>query len=175
MNFKSSRRKSASMRWGVWSGRSVSRPTIGLVGSEPCGVRRGDENRIVAVRKRRSQSELANTRSSWRVGRSVRTSFVGTQLVDAVLTHAVFTECDLRAANLAIVNSTVPDAFVRIEFNGRDLRATNWDGRNLAGARFVDCKMYGVFGLPRRLEGRRSCAPICRQPAMVRSSAPAPR
>jgi hypothetical protein len=41
---------------------------------------------------------------------------------------------------------------VKATFTRCDLRATNWARRSIAGIRFVDCKFFGVHGVPIHVE-----------------------
>jgi uncharacterized protein YjbI with pentapeptide repeats len=91
-------------------------------------------------------------RSSWGGSRVTRSSFQGCVLVDARLEGATFTECDFRGADLAVVDSTTPDAPVRAAFVRCDLRESNWSRRSVAGICLVDCKLYGTHGAPIHVE-----------------------
>lgn len=75
-----------------------------------------------------------------------------TQLVDASLDGATFTDCDLRGTDLSVtrdgpIGTTVGTRFIRC-----DLRDTIWEGRDLFRTSFVDCKLAGARGLARLKE-----------------------
>ena len=70
-------------------------------------------------------------------------------LIDARLDHAAFTDCNLRGADLEIVRSPDVASLAGARFVRCDLRETNWSGRELGGAVFVDCKLFGAHGAPR--------------------------
>jgi uncharacterized protein YjbI with pentapeptide repeats len=69
-------------------------------------------------------------------------------LLDARLDRAVFTDCDLRGADLRIDRSPELATLVGARFVRCDLRETNWAGRTLGGATFIDCKLFGAHGAP---------------------------
>lgn len=75
-------------------------------------------------------------------------------LVDARLDRAVFSDCDLRGADLAIVRCPDAAALDGARFVRCDLRETSWAGRELAGATFLDCKLSGARGVPGLAETR---------------------
>jgi uncharacterized protein YjbI with pentapeptide repeats len=61
-------------------------------------------------------------------------------LMDARMDGATFTDCDFREADFQSNRPTgVGARFVRC-----DLRETNWRGRSLRGASFIDCKLWGA-------------------------------
>ena len=73
----------------------------------------------------------------------IRSTLVDVSLDDALIADCVFTGCDLSATRLGPLGTTCGAVFLRC-----DLRDTNWEGRDLFRARFVDCKMAGVRGIP---------------------------
>jgi len=70
------------------------------------------------------------------------------RLVDARLDRAVFSDCNLRAADLGIASSPSVATLAGARFVRCDLRETNWAGRELGGATFIDCKLFGAHGAP---------------------------
>jgi hypothetical protein len=67
-------------------------------------------------------------------------------LVDARLERAAFSDCSLRGANLEIVRSPEVATLAGARFVRCDLRDTRWAGRDLGGATFIDCKLFGAHG-----------------------------
>jgi uncharacterized protein YjbI with pentapeptide repeats len=67
-------------------------------------------------------------------------------LVDARLDRAVFSDCRLRGANLEIARSPEVATLAGARFVRCDLRDTRWAGRELGGATFIDCKLFGAHG-----------------------------
>lgn len=68
-------------------------------------------------------------------------ALVHATLIDARLDRALFCDCDLRGADLRIQRSPEVATLAGAHFIRCDLRDTNWAGRELAGATFVDCKL----------------------------------
>lgn len=91
-----------------------------------------------------ARSDLA--RSAWSRGAVARSRFTGAGFVDATLDRVVFTDCDLRGADLSAPNLGHRAGAEGVRFVRCDLRETCWTGRALRGARIVDCKMFGVHG-----------------------------
>ena len=90
-------------------------------------------------------------------------------LVDARLDGAVFTDCNLRGADLSLARADLSLAradpglaradpgraraarvasLTGTRFLRCDLRETCWSGRDLGGAIFIDCKLFGAHGAP---------------------------
>jgi len=69
-------------------------------------------------------------------------------LADARLDRAVFSDCDLRGADLRLVRQPAVASLAGARFVRCDLRDTSWAGRELGGATFVDCKLFGAHGAP---------------------------
>jgi len=92
--------------------------------------------------------------ASWYRGTLTRCMLRGASLVDARLDRAVFSDCDLRGADLAIVRCPDAAALDGARFVRCDLRETRWDGRALAGASFLECRLSGARGAPGLAETR---------------------
>jgi uncharacterized protein YjbI with pentapeptide repeats len=93
-----------------------------------------------------SRARLAGT--SWHRAKVSRCDLRGVSLVDARLDRALVTECDLRGADLAIARSLHVASLVGTRFVRCDLRETHWGGRELGGATFIECKLFGARGAP---------------------------
>lgn len=93
-----------------------------------------------------SRANLEGT--SWHRATLSHCKLVRTALIDARLDRAVFTDCDLRAADLGVVRSPNVASLAGARFVRCDLRDTRWSGRELGGATFVDCKLFGAHGAP---------------------------
>jgi uncharacterized protein YjbI with pentapeptide repeats len=59
---------------------------------------------------------------------------------------ALFVECDLRGADLSVVNTGPRATSVGVRFVRCDLRTTKWTARDLGNVTFLDCRMHGVMG-----------------------------
>jgi uncharacterized protein YjbI with pentapeptide repeats len=74
-----------------------------------------------------------------------RCAFHDAALVDTWLDGAMFTDCDLRGADLRVTrdvrSSRNPTSFVRC-----DLRNTYWHGRDLSRTAFIHCRLHGARG-----------------------------
>jgi uncharacterized protein YjbI with pentapeptide repeats len=84
--------------------------------------------------------------SSWHRTAVAHSQLVRATLIDARLDRAVFSECNLRGADLQIVRTPDVASLAGARFVRCDLRETNWRGRELGGATFVDCKLFGAHG-----------------------------
>jgi uncharacterized protein YjbI with pentapeptide repeats len=84
----------------------------------------------------------------WHGGTAVRCSFDGAELWDLSADRAVFLDCNLQGADLAVGNLGARVTMEGAQFLRCDLRWSRWENRTLAGVRFVDCKLYGVLGVP---------------------------
>ncbi|HEY6175620.1 MAG TPA: pentapeptide repeat-containing protein, partial [Kofleriaceae bacterium] len=93
-----------------------------------------------------SRAHLAGT--SWHRAELAHCVLRRAALTDARLDRAVFSDCDLRGADLAVVRSPHVAPLVGARFVRCDLRDTHWRGRELGGAVFVDCKLFGARGGP---------------------------
>ncbi len=93
-------------------------------------------------------------RCLWRRARVNGASFRDADFANSTFDDAVFIECDLRGANLAL-RANILGTTTRTRFERCDLRDTQWEGRDLDGAEFVDCKFYGASGRPARIAGVR--------------------
>jgi uncharacterized protein YjbI with pentapeptide repeats len=93
-----------------------------------------------------SRADLAGT--SWHRAALAHCALRRANLIDARLDRAVLTDCDLRGADLAIVRSPHVATLAGARFVRCDLRDTHWRGRQLGGATFVECKLFGARGGP---------------------------
>lgn len=85
--------------------------------------------------------------------RVVDSDFTGADLTDARFTHAEITDTTFRDARLACTGDLRNLARTHARFVRCDLRGCDLSGRELAGARFVDCKLAGTRGVPVLGEG----------------------
>lgn len=79
-------------------------------------------------------------RSTFRGARLNGVNFREAEFGNALLDDAVFMRCDLRGAKLSLNTARVLGTNVRTRFEGCNLRATTWQGRDLASVLFVDCE-----------------------------------
>jgi pentapeptide repeat protein len=86
--------------------------------------------------------------SRWRHATLSHCTLRHARLIDARLDGAVFSDCDLRGADLQIVRSPSAAALDGARFVRCDLRETRWAGRELGGASFLDCQLLGAHGAP---------------------------
>lgn len=93
-----------------------------------------------------SRANLEGT--SWHRATLSHTSLRRAILIDARLDRAAFSDCNLRGADLEIVRSRNVATLAGARFVRCDLRDTNWAGRELGGATFIDCKLFGAHGVP---------------------------
>jgi uncharacterized protein YjbI with pentapeptide repeats len=93
-----------------------------------------------------SRADLAG--ASWHRAALTHCALRRANLVDARLDRAVVSDCDLRGADLAIVRSPHVATLAGARFVRCDLRDTHWRGRELGGATFIDCKLFGARGGP---------------------------
>jgi uncharacterized protein YjbI with pentapeptide repeats len=98
----------------------------------------------IVVRSDFARSNM--TRSAWSRGAVARSRFAGAAFVDATLDRVVFTDCDLRGADLSAPGLGHRASAEGVRFVRCDLRGTCWAGRALRGVRIIDCKMHGVHG-----------------------------
>lgn len=93
-----------------------------------------------------SRANLEGT--SWHRATLSHSSLRRALMIDARLDRTVFSDCSLRGADLEIVRSRDVATLAGARFVRCDLRDTNWAGRELGGATFVDCKLFGAHGVP---------------------------
>ena len=106
------------------------------------------------ARLERCDLSLADlTGTSWHRASVARGRLRGATLVDARLDRAAFTDCDLRGVDLSIARSPHVATLAGARFTRCDLRDTDWRGRDLAGASFVDCELSGARGAARVAAG----------------------
>jgi uncharacterized protein YjbI with pentapeptide repeats len=72
---------------------------------------------------------------------------------NAAFDRAVFTDCDLRGAQLALHDRQPLGTAFKTRFERCDLRDTTWADRDLGSAEFVDCKLDGAAGKPHFVGG----------------------
>ncbi|HEU4727140.1 MAG TPA: pentapeptide repeat-containing protein [Kofleriaceae bacterium] len=94
-----------------------------------------------------SHANLEST--SWHRAALLHCGLRHVRLVDARLDRAVLSDCSLRGADLSIASCPGAATLSGARFVRCDLRETNWTGRQLAGATFIDCKLFGAHGSPR--------------------------
>jgi uncharacterized protein YjbI with pentapeptide repeats len=107
-------------------------------------MRRADLRRCLAEHSDFSWANLE--RSNWRSASVFWCSFTGAVLNDVLCDDALFVECDLRGADLSVVNAGPRATSVGARFVRCDLRTTKWTGRDLGNVTFLDCRMHGVMG-----------------------------
>lgn len=86
-------------------------------------------------------------RSTWRGARVHECSLVGAMLVDTVLDEMVMVDCDLRCADLSVVKLGARATMRGLRLERCDLRASNWQGRDLGDVTLIDCKAVRSFRL----------------------------
>lgn len=92
-------------------------------------------------------------RSVWRGASVTRVDFTGARFGNAALDEATFVGTRFTDADFS-PTTPKPRATTRgARFEGCDLRNTRWEGRDLAGASFVRCKLDGIAGQPASVEG----------------------
>ncbi|HEY0479681.1 MAG TPA: pentapeptide repeat-containing protein [Kofleriaceae bacterium] len=91
-----------------------------------------------------SRASLDGT--SWHRALLVHCVLRRASLIDARLDRADVRDCDLRGADLSIARSPEVATLAGTRFVRCDLRDTRWNGRELGGAVFVDCKLFGARG-----------------------------
>jgi uncharacterized protein YjbI with pentapeptide repeats len=87
--------------------------------------------------------------TTWKHARVRRLTAIGAVFWDAHLEGASFVDCDLRDADFQALQGA---SSVGLEFVRCDLRGTIWSERDLAGASFIGCRMYGIRGRATGLE-----------------------
>lgn len=114
--------------------------------------------------------EQANMQGSSWVNATVRSSsFVGATLVDTRLDGTLFEDVSFRGVDFAIVHSTMRSEPARTRFVRCDLRGTNWEARNLTGAKFIQCMFHGITGTPSRCDGMVVVAPDLSADSQIRT------
>ena len=93
-------------------------------------------------------------RCLWRRARVRGASFCDADFGNSALDEAVFIDCDLRGANLAPRNDGLGTTTLT-RFERCDLRDTRWEGRDIDGAVFINCRFHGASGRPARVAGVR--------------------
>jgi uncharacterized protein YjbI with pentapeptide repeats len=86
-------------------------------------------------------------RSSWMGTKAIATMFDDARFGNANLDGGRFIGCTFRRADFRPRVSQIPAA-TRAIFEDCDLRSTQWDGRDVAGAVFIRCRFAGVIGKP---------------------------
>ena len=116
-----------------------------------CQLEHGSLAMAVLAGAALERCDLSRTRldgTSWHRATLAHCALRRASLIDARLDRAELSDCDLRGADLAIVRSRDVAMLVGARFVRCDLRNTHWGGRELGGASFVDCKLFGVRGAP---------------------------
>lgn len=85
-------------------------------------------------------------RSNWRDASVFWSFFSGAVLIDMLCDDALFVDCDLRGADLRVLNLGPRATSIGARFIRCDLRETCWEQRDLGGVTFIDCRMHGVMG-----------------------------
>ena len=114
-----------------------------------CRLERCDLAMAVLAGAHLERCELSRARAegtSWHRATLVHCALRRASLIDARLDRAELRDCDLRGADLSIVRSPNVATLVGARFVRCDLRDTRWTGRELGGAAFVDCKLFGARG-----------------------------
>ena len=94
---------------------------------------------------------MANS-TRWNSAQLTMCQLIGCDLSDALLSYAVFTDCELRGADLSALRRPDFDGLAGAIFVRCDLRDTQWAGRRLENVVFFECKLHGARGRP-DLEG----------------------
>ncbi|TMQ13561.1 MAG: pentapeptide repeat-containing protein [Deltaproteobacteria bacterium] len=116
-----------------------------------CRLEHGSLRMAVLAGATLERCDLSRARldgTSWHRAVLAGCTLHGATLTDARLDRAELTDCDLRGANLAIVRSPHVATLAGARFVRCDLRDTHWGGRELGGASFIDCKLFGARGAP---------------------------
>ena len=100
---------------------------------------------------------MANS-TRWSSAQLTSCQFIGCDLSDATLSYAIFTDCDLRGADLGTLRRPDADGLRGAMFVRCDLRDTQWTGRRLHSVVLSECKLHGVRGRP-KLDGVTIVAP----------------
>ena len=85
-------------------------------------------------------SDLRNT--LWQRTHVHQSFFRDSSLVDATFDDVSFVDCDLRRADLSVMNNQ-GSATTHVTFLRCDLRGTSWTGRDLSSVRVRDCRLDG--------------------------------
>ena len=123
-----------------------------------CGATSGRHSRAGQVRRRGDRRRAIRSRlprplpvaASPCPGRE----FCDADFANSALDEAVFIDCDLRGANLALRKDLLGTTTLT-RFERCDLRDTRWEGRDIDGAVFIDCRFHGASGRPARIAGVR--------------------
>lgn len=120
-----------------------------------CSFEKADlrQTELINVRIRGTNFDGAELDHSIWSGASIHSAhFVETSFGNANLDGATFRDCDFRQADLGARDPNRPPP-TRARFEHCDLRNSNWEGRDLAGAIFLECKFDGAKGLPSSAPG----------------------
>jgi uncharacterized protein YjbI with pentapeptide repeats len=85
----------------------------------------------------------------WNSAQLSACQLIGCDLSDATLNYSIFTDCDLRGADLGVLRRDDSDGLGGVMFVRCDLRDSQWTGRRLRNVVFSDCKLHGVRGRPK--------------------------
>lgn len=86
--------------------------------------------------------------TSWCGAVATWCNFEDASLTDAWLAMASFSDCCFRGADFGMLAGIHAAGLAGARFVRCDLRYTNWRGRDLSGASFVDCSFHGAYGAP---------------------------
>lgn len=98
-------------------------------------------------------------RSTWAGASATAVGFDNCIFGNAWLDGGRFRGCTFRKADLRLLTEGIRCTTRGAIFEDCDLRFTRWDGRNLDGATFVRCKLFGITGIPASLANVRIEAP----------------
>ena len=90
---------------------------------------------------------MANS-TRWNSTQLIECQLIGCDLSDAILSYSIFTDCDLRGADLGALRRPDSEGIGGAMFVRCDLRDTQWAGRRLQNVVLSECKLHGARGQP---------------------------